>query len=42
MVPIKASNGSVKAHAKDVRAEVLDGALKLHVSYEFAGVKGEV
>ena len=42
MVPIKASNGTVKAHAKDVRAEVLDGALKLHLSYEFAGVKGEV
>jgi hypothetical protein len=42
MVPIKASNGSVKASAKDVKAEILDGSLKLHVSYEFAGVKGEV
>jgi hypothetical protein len=42
MVPIKASNGTVKAHAKDVRAEILDGSLKLHLSYEFAGVKGEV
>jgi hypothetical protein len=42
MVPIKASNGSVKARAKDVKAEVLNGSLKLHVSYEFAGVKGEV
>jgi hypothetical protein len=42
MVPIKASNGSVKAHAKDVRAEILDGSMKLHLSYEFAGVKGEV
>ncbi|HSB29387.1 MAG TPA: hypothetical protein VLE19_16075 [Pyrinomonadaceae bacterium] len=42
LVPIKASNGSVKAHAKDVKAEVLDGSLKLHVTYEFAGVKGEV
>ena len=42
MVPIKASNGSVKAHAKDVKAEILDGSLKLHMSYEFAGVKGEV
>jgi hypothetical protein len=38
-VPVKASNGAVKAQAKDVRAEVLDGALKLHVTYEFAGVK---
>ena len=42
LVPIKASNGTVKAKAKDVRAEILDGALKLHVSYEFEGVKGEV
>jgi len=42
MVPIKASNGSVKAHAKDVKAEILDGAMKLHVSYEFESVKGEV
>jgi hypothetical protein len=41
MVPVKASNGTVKAHAKDVRAEILDGALKLHVSYTFEGVKGE-
>jgi hypothetical protein len=42
MVPIKASNGSVRARAKDVKAEILDGSLKLHVSYEFTGVKGEV
>jgi hypothetical protein len=41
-VPIKASNGSVKGHAKDVKAEILDGSLKLHLTYEFAGVKGEV
>lgn len=40
-VPVKASNGAVKADAKDVRAEVLDGSLKLHVTYEFAGVKGQ-
>ena len=42
MVPIKASNGSVKARAKDVKAEILNGSLKLHVSYEFEGVKGAV
>jgi hypothetical protein len=42
MVPIKASNGTVKAAAKDVKAEILDGALKLHVTYEFEGVKGQV
>ena len=40
LVPVKAANGSVKAAAKDVRAEMLDGSLKLHVTYEFSGVKG--
>ena len=42
MIPVKASNGTVKSRAKDVRAEILDGALKLHVTYEFSGVKGQV
>jgi len=41
LIPVKASNGAVKAHAKDVRAEILDGALKLHLTYEFSGVRGE-
>jgi hypothetical protein len=40
MIPVKASNGAVKAHVKDVRAEVLDGTLKLHISYEFSGARG--
>jgi hypothetical protein len=40
MIPVKASNGAVKAHVKGVRAEVLDGTLKLHISYEFSGAKG--
>ena len=39
MIPVKASNGTLKARAKDVRAEVLDGSLKLHLTYEFSGVK---
>jgi len=41
LIPVKASNGTVKAHAKDVRAEILDGSLKLHLTYEFSGVRGE-
>jgi len=41
LVPVKAANGSVKAEAKDVRAEILEGALRLHVTYDFVGVKGE-
>lgn len=39
MIPVKASNGAIKARAKDVRAEVLDGSLKLHLTYDFSGVK---
>jgi hypothetical protein len=38
-IPVKASNGVVKARAKDVRAEITEGGLKLHVTYEFSGVK---
>ena len=37
MIPVKASNGTVKAHVKDVRAEVTDGSLKMHITYEFDG-----
>ena len=42
LIPIKASNGNVKANAKDVKVEILDGSLKLHVSYDFSASKGEV
>ena len=42
MIPVKASNGAVKAQVKDVRAEMLDGSLKMHISYEFTGAKGGV
>jgi len=41
-IPVKASNGTVKSRAKDVRVEVLDGSLKLHVTYEFSGLKGQL
>jgi hypothetical protein len=41
MIPVKASNGAVKARAKDVRAEILNGSLKLYVTYEFTGLRGE-
>jgi hypothetical protein len=39
LIPVKASNGSIKARAKDVRAEILNGSLKLHLTYEFSGMK---
>jgi hypothetical protein len=39
-VPVQASNGTLKAQAKDVRSEVKDGALRLHVTYDFTGARG--
>ena len=42
MIPVKASNGAVRSRAKDVRAEILDGSLKMHVTYEFTGERGQV
>jgi hypothetical protein len=38
-VPVQASNGTLKAQAKDVRSEVKDGALRLHVTYDFSGAR---
>ncbi|MCA1614385.1 MAG: hypothetical protein LC800_09670 [Acidobacteria bacterium] len=41
-VPVEASNGTVRAQARDVRGEIKDGALRLHISYDFAGARGVV
>ena len=41
LIPVQASNGSVKAQVKDVRAEVQDGSLRLHITYDFSGSKGQ-
>ena len=41
MIPVKAGNGSVKAQVKDVKSEAKDGSLLLHITYEFAGSKGD-
>jgi hypothetical protein len=40
MIPVKGSNGSIKAQVKDVRAEVQEGVLRLHITYDFSGAKG--
>ena len=40
LLPVKASGGTVKANVKDVRAEVQDGFLRLHITYDFSGEKG--
>jgi hypothetical protein len=39
VIPVKASGGVVRAQVKDVRAEILDGSLKLHITYAFNGSK---
>jgi hypothetical protein len=39
LIPVKASNGTVKAHVKDVRSDVQDGALRLHITYDFSGTR---
>jgi hypothetical protein len=40
-IPVQASNGTLRAQAKDVRSEVKDGALRLHVTYDFSGARGD-
>jgi hypothetical protein len=40
VIPIKATGGVLNAEVKDVRAEIMDGALRLHISYDFKGQKG--
>ena len=42
LIPVQASNGSVKAQVKDVRAEVQDGSLRLHITYDFSGTKAQI
>ena len=40
-LPVKASDGTLNAQVKDVRSEVKDGQLALHITYEFKGQKGQ-
>jgi len=39
-IPVKASNGAVKARVKDVRSDIQNGSLNLHITYEFSGERG--
>ncbi len=41
MIPVKASDGAVKAQVKDIKSEVKDGQLRLHVTYDFSATKGQ-
>ena len=38
-IPVAATNGTLQANVKDVRAEVKDNALNLYVTYDFKGTK---
>jgi hypothetical protein len=38
-VPVQATGGTLRARARDVRAEVKDGRLRLLVTYDFSGQK---
>jgi hypothetical protein len=39
LIPVKASNGEVKAQVKDVKSDAQNGQLRLHITYEFAATK---
>jgi len=39
-VPVQATGGELKAQARDIRAEIKDKSLRLHITYDFAGAKG--
>ena len=39
-VPVKASDGTLNAQVKDVRAQINNGSLALHITYQFSGQKG--
>jgi len=41
LIPVRASNGSLKAQVKDFRAEPLEGSLRMHITYEFSGARGQ-
>ena len=40
-MPISAAGGTLRGEARDVRSEVQDGTLRLHVTYDFKGTKGQ-
>lgn len=39
-IPVQATGGTLRAQAREVRQEVKDGALRLHVTYDFTGAAG--
>lgn len=39
-MPVVSTGGTLKAQVKDVRSEIKDGKLVLHITYDFSGVRG--
>ena len=39
-MPVQAAGGTLRAQAADIRPEVRDGKLRLHITYDFGGAKG--
>jgi hypothetical protein len=39
-LPVQTAGGTVHAQARDIRAEIKDGALRLHITYDFSGTRG--
>ncbi len=39
-IPVQATGGTLEAQVKDVRSEVKDNALRLHITYDFSGARG--
>jgi len=39
-VPVQAAGGTLSARAADVRSEIQNGRLRLHITYDFGGAKG--
>lgn len=39
-VPVQAAGGTLRAQAADIRSEVQNGKLRLHITYDFGGSKG--
>ncbi|MER3427362.1 MAG: hypothetical protein C4334_04550 [Pyrinomonas sp.] len=40
-LPVQAAGGALRARVADIRAEIVDGALRLHIIYDFNGTRAQ-
>lgn len=40
-LPVQAAGGALRARVRDIRAEIADGALRLHIIYDFNGTRAQ-